>query len=93
MGSGRRTGATDLENLAAQISKIATLRAEHTTSVSSQELEVSGTLTAREVMGIAYQLGLNLDELMVNPRGWLKDHNGISQLVFLLVYNHKLKAR
>ncbi len=82
----------DLDDLALLLSR-AGMEVEHASTIHKQELTVSGTITARDVMGIARQLDLNLDELLINSRGWVKNHNGVTQLVFLLLYNHKMKAR
>lgn len=83
----------DIENLVRFLSKVETLEVEHVSTVHTQELTVKGTIGAREVMNIASQLELNFDELFINTRAWLKDHKGITQLVFVLLYNHKMKVR
>ncbi len=89
----RLDNSVNLGGLAVLLAKIPTLQVEHISSVHEQELHVQGTLKASEVMTLAYDLGFNFDELGINPKGWLKNHNGVSQLVFLLLYNHKMKAR
>lgn len=85
--------SVDLSRLVEALSKVGTLRLEHASNIRSQELTVSGVISTREVMNAAYQLGLNFDELFINTRGWLKNHHGVNQLVFLVLYNHKRKAR
>ncbi len=82
-----------LDELVGHLSRVHTLTVQHISTVTAQELTVRGTLTAREVAAIASQLNLNLDELYVNSRGWLRNDKGIAQLVFLVLYNHKMKAR
>ncbi len=82
----------DLDDLMLLLSRTS-LEVEHFSTIHKQELIVSGAISAREVMTIAQQLDLNFDELLINPRGWVKNHNGITQLIFLLLYNHKMKAR
>ncbi|MCM8776170.1 MAG: hypothetical protein NC930_07485 [Candidatus Omnitrophica bacterium] len=83
----------NLEDLVENLSYVPALHVEHYGDISIQQLEVTGSITAREVMNIAYQLKLNFDELFINPRGgWLRDYHGITQLVFLLLYNHHLKS-
>lgn len=85
--------SVDMGRLVEALSKIETLRVEYVSNIHSAELTVNGTVTTREVMNAAYQLGFNFDELFINTRGWLKNYYGINQLVFLVVYNHKMKAR
>lgn len=82
----------NLDRLLGLLKEVPTLEVRHATTVHDQTLRVSGTITAREVMNIGYQLGLNFEELMVNTRGWLRNHNGVTQLVFLLVCNHQMRA-
>ena len=82
----------DLDDLTLLLTR-AGMDVEHTSTIHKQELMVRGIITAREIMGIARQLELNFDELLINQRGWVKNHNGVTQLVFLLLYNHKMKAR
>ena len=83
----------DLEDLVLLLSRVPGLEVEHSTTVHKQELSVSGLISSREVMRIAQQLGINFDELLIDPRGWVKNHRGVAQLVFLALYNHKMKAR
>lgn len=82
----------NLDRLIGLLKEVRTLEVRHTITVDDQTLRVSGTITAREVMNAGYQLGLNFEELMVNTRGWLRNHNGVTQLVFLLVCNHQMRA-
>ncbi|MBI3312837.1 MAG: hypothetical protein HYZ83_01190 [Candidatus Omnitrophica bacterium] len=85
--------SVNLEDLVMLLGKIPTLRVESYTDIDAQQLEVSGTIRAREVMNTAFQLGFNLDELFINTRGWIKNHHGITQLVFLVLYNHQMSLK
>ncbi len=84
--------SVNLEPLVQLVAAIPTLEISHQSDIKRQELSVTGSIGAREVMSIAYTLRLNLDELQVNTRGWLRDMHGVTQLVFLLLYNHKMQA-
>lgn len=82
----------DLEDLVPLLSRTG-LEVEHTSTIHHQQLTVSGTISARQVMEIAQQLDIHFDELLIRPRGWVKNHKGVTQLIFLLIYHHKMKAR
>ncbi len=84
--------SVDLEDLASLLSRVDGLTVEHISTVNKQELAVCGLISGQDVRQIAYQLDLNFDELFINSRGWLKGHKGVTQLVFLLLYNHKMKT-
>lgn len=83
----------NLEKLLEHLRSSPALTCRHTQTVERQELEVEGTITAREVMAAAHELGLNFDELLIKANQWLRNHHGITQLVFLLVYNDKMGAK
>lgn len=85
--------SVNLEDLMMLLMKVSSLEVSHSSDVYKQELAIRGSITAREIMTIAMQLNLNFDELLINPRGWVSGHKGITQLVFILLYNHKMKAR
>lgn len=89
----RLDNSVDLEALLSPLSNVPSLSVRHTSTVHWQELEVSGQIKAREVMHAAYLLGFNFDELRIHTGGWLKNLHGISQLVFLVLYNEKMKVR
>ncbi|MDD5217106.1 MAG: hypothetical protein PHS88_03275, partial [Candidatus Omnitrophica bacterium] len=82
----------NLEDLVTHLSNVSTLTVEHFDTVHSQELAVQGSITREQVLHVAYQLGFNFDELSVHMRKLLADQKGITQLVFLVLYNHKMKA-
>jgi uridine kinase len=82
---------TDL--LLAALSKIKTLSVATAHDMDTQEIEIAGTVTAREIMEAAFGLGLNFDELLVKTNRWLSGHYGVTQLIFLLLYQFKMKAR
>lgn len=89
----RMDNSIPMEPLLAALGKIPTLRVHATHDVDSQEIAVTGQAAAREIMAAAFNLGLNFDELLVKTNRWLRNHHGVTQLVFLLVYNYKMKAR
>lgn len=84
--------SVNLEPLLRLLRQVKTLTVDHTSDVKKQRLEVTGTVRARDVMNIAFQLGINLDELFIHPRGWLGDSHGISQLVFLMLYHDCMRS-
>lgn len=85
----------NIENLLNNLNKVKSLNVEHThvNDLIHQELTVQGLIPSSEVMSIAYNLGLNYDELIVSNPEWLANYSGITQLMFLLIYNHKMKAK
>jgi len=85
--------SVNLDRLVAELEKISTLEIRHVNDIDKQELEVKGTVQPREIMRIAYNLELNFDELLVKTDRWNRNHKGVTQLVFLLIYNHKMEAR
>ena len=84
--------SVDLKNLVSLLGDISSLSVSHTSTIYKQHLEVSGDIQARQILGIARQLDVNFDELLINPKGWVKGHKGVAQLVFLMLYNHTMKA-
>jgi len=82
---------TDL--LLASFARVPTLRVQCTHNMDTQELEITGKITAREVMAAAFAMDLNFDELLVKTNRWLRNHHGITQLIFLLLYNYKMRNR
>jgi hypothetical protein len=89
----RFDNSVDTGNLLSSLRKIPGLKIDTANDTDAQTLEVSGTISSRQVMDIALGLGLNLDELLVRTNRWLKNHDGITQLVFLHVYNFKMEAK
>jgi uridine kinase len=85
----------NLEGLFSGLSKIKTLEVahKHSDNLIHQELEINGSVSGKEIASLAFDLGLNFDELLVSSPGWLSDYDGITQLVFLLIYNNKMKAK
>ena len=85
----------NLENLLSGLSKIKTLEVthKHSENLINQEIEVNGSVSEKEITSLAFDMGLNFDELLVSSPGWLSNHDGITQLVFLLIYNNKMKAK
>lgn len=79
-----------LDRLIHGLESVTTLKVEWIHGVDKQTLKVSGEITAREIMQIAFSLGLNYDELLIKTNKWLKNYNGITQLVFLILYNDKM---
>ncbi len=83
----------DLQGLLGGLQAVKTLKTEYSTSLTTQELTVEGTASEQEIRQIAYNLELNFDELLLNKPAWLAGPNGVTQLVFLLIYNHKMEAK
>jgi len=83
---------TDLAFLYQKLRSIEGLSANHVSNVNRQKLEISGTISNHQIRAIAAELGLSLDDLHILRPKWLKNHNGVTQLVFLCIYNEKMKA-
>lgn len=85
----------NLDNLLSNLSKITTLKVtpEHLDNLIQFEIEVEGEISASEVQQVAYSLGLNFDELLFHKPQWLSGYDGIAQLIFMLIYNYKMKVQ
>lgn len=82
-----------LERLLHELQKIPSIKAECIHDVDTQTLRVNGEISAREIMQIAFNLGLNYDELLIKTNKWLKNYNGVTQLVFLILYNDRMGTK
>lgn len=83
--------SVNLDRMVGLLSEVPSLRVSHHVGVTQQEVEISGTVSAREIMNIALQLDLNFEELSINPRGWLRNSHGVTQLIFLELYHHHMR--
>lgn len=85
----------NLEGLLIKLQEIQSLKVEHShlSDLMHQELVVEGTIPKNDVKAIAYSLGFNFDELLIMDPDWMDDLSGITQLLFMVVYNNKMKAK
>lgn len=85
----------NLENLHTKLNRVRSLRVEynHLSNLIHQEFEIQGNITSQQVANIGYNLGLNFDELLIKLPRWLADYDGITQLIFLVIYNHKMRVK
>ena len=87
--------SVNLEELVDQSRSIKSLRVElyMSNDLIHQELDVSGLISSEDVLLLAQRLNLNLDELLITKPIWLDNFDGITQLVFLLIYNEVMKVK
>ncbi len=65
----------------------------HMEDLTHQELHISGEIGENEVSNIFQELGLNADELLFQEPVWSDNYNGITQLIFMIIYNQKMKVK
>ena len=85
----------NLEGLLNNLTKIDTLMIEYSNlcNLTHQQLDIEGFISSQEIANIAYNLELNFDELLISEPVWLDNHAGVTELIFMLIYNHKMKAK
>jgi uridine kinase len=83
----------ELNALIEKLQQISTLEVQHDHGLEKQSLTIFGSITAREVMEIAFNMNLNFDELLIQTNKWLKNYNGLTQLVFLSLYNETMQVK
>jgi len=87
--------SVDLDKLVHLLEEVKSLLVyhNHVDDLTHQELHVSGEISKEEVFNIFQNLGLNSDELLLQTPVWFDNYNGINQLIFMIIYNQKMKAK
>jgi uridine kinase len=87
--------SVNLDNLINDLSKIKSLSTQlfPLDDLIHQEVCIEGSISFQDIANIAHNLELNFDELSIGNPSWQSDFAGITQLMFLIIYNHKMKAK
>lgn len=85
----------NLDNLINDLSKVKSLSAQlfPLDDLIHQEICIEGSISSQNITSVVHNLELNFDELLISNPNWESDYAGITQLIFLIIYNHKMRAK